>query len=182
MANSNLIGPSLNSRRALDAFVSESVDLTLSVSSSMLSSSAELRRLEEGDLFAWFKVSLSALLGVGRLRGEVRRGPRRRSEGLDFFVVAGVSCKGENGKSSGTCWSFFGLGLNALDRANGESGDWGDPDGELLLCRVKREALEGDRERERLICLIDGNPSTRYECGWVGEWRCSVPPTSRWGE
>lgn len=187
LANSNLIGPSLNSRRAIDAFVvSDSVsDLTSSVSSSMLSSSTELRRLDVGDLLAWFKVSLSALrmglLGVGRLRGDVRNGPRRRRLGLLFFVVAGVSCSGEKGKSSGAWWSFFEFGLKALVRANGESGDWGEPEGEVL-CKVKREALEGDRERERLICLIDGNPSTRYECGWVGEWRCRVPPTSRWEE
>lgn len=62
--------------------------------------------------------------------------------------------------------------LNARERADG-----GDFLGDLVVYSWKRDGLEGERDSERRICLIEGNASMEY-CGWVGESRC-MPPAER---
>lgn len=49
------------------------------------------------------------------------------------------------------------LGLKARDKARGEMGEPGES--EDLECSWKRDGFDGERERERRICLMEGKPS-----------------------
>lgn len=56
------------------------------------------------------------------------------------------------------CLGDVGLGLNARERASGESGDLGEPCGDFAPWMGKCD-FEGDRESDRRILFISEKPS-----------------------
>lgn len=84
-------------------------------------------------------------------RDVIRSGPVRFDEYFVFEVKSEV-----------------GSVVKARDRVDGERGAIGE------VVSMKRCGLDGDRDRECRICLIDANLSTGETCAWVGESRCGA--------
>lgn len=104
--------------------------------------------------FPWFSESLSALLNF---LGEDLNGAVRRRVNLVFFAA---DWRLADAAADGDCGSFAGFGVNALASASGDIGDFGDSDGEPDWYIWNRDGLEGDLDRDLLICLMEGKPST----------------------
>jgi hypothetical protein len=149
--NSNLMGPSFNSKRR-GVLASDSGANTGWVFSQF--SSPDGRRDVEGVELPWLDESLRARrtgLREGLLmRGDDRKGATRRRVNFLPFAVAGVcDARGEGGAGWVYCsrpWP----GLTARCAPRGESGELGDPFGDLVVLSWKRDDLEGERDSERL--------------------------------
>ena len=91
------------------------------------------------------------LLEVVRLRGEERKGAERRKANFFLLPAGAVAAAGASGKAAMGLAGLCVFGVKARDRASGEMGERG----ESAWRMVKREGLEGERDRERRSCCID---------------------------